>query len=138
MNAVTVIENLIKLGTIVGDAAAKYRKDGEFDFVAFLAGKAPKDLQEVVSSLISALKPDDLKKAIAATEKKQRDLLNGKSLGDLGTDKLIQYAALTDTKLLLETARLKRAIEGDFYSWLLDGGLAGIIRVAAVVVPLLV
>jgi len=138
MSAVDALENLIKLGTILSDAAANNKKDGKFDVVSFLNSDAAGEIRDTVNKIASELKTEDLESTIDAINKKQKDLLAGKKLSEQSPDKLIQYSALTDTKLLLETAKLKRAIEGDFYTWLLDGGLADIIKVAKVVIPLVV
>jgi len=40
--------------------------------------------------------------------------------------------------LILQTARVKRAVEGDFYTWLAEDGLAKLVKIAGVVLPLLV
>ncbi len=139
MDAVAVIEDLIKLGTIATDAAAKDTTGGKFDFTAFLNSDAPQAIQEAVGNILKALKPDELAQAVTSVEQKQQALLGSKSLADLSTDKLIQYSALTNAKLLLNTARLKRTAEGnDLYDWLVEGGLADIIKIAQVAIPLLV
>jgi hypothetical protein len=138
MIAIAVIEGLIKLGTIITDAASKKTDEGKFDFTAFLASGAPQDIQTAVKDIVTALKPDDIAKAITNVEQKQKDLLAGKSLVDFSNEKLMQYATLTDTKLLLNTARVKRAVEGDLFSWLMDDGLGKLIKVATVALPLLV
>jgi hypothetical protein len=139
MSTVEVIENLIKIGTIAADAAEKNKKDGKFDYVGFFSSAAPGDIAGAVKTILSSLKTDDLKAAKDSVEKKQKDLLAGKQLYELSTEKIVQYSSLTDTKLALQTAILKRTVEGDFFTWLVDGGgLSSIIKVAKVVVPLLV
>ena len=139
MSAVEVIENLIKIGTIAADAAEKNKKDEKFDYVKFFSSTAPDEIASAVKTILISLKTDDLTAAKDSVEKKQKDLLAGKQLHELSTEKLIQYSSLTNTKLTLQTAILKRAIEGDFFTWLVDGGgLDSIIKVAKVVVPLLV
>ena len=138
MSAITVIEGLIKLGTIIADVKAKKADSGEFDFAAFLNDDAPKNMQATVKSILSGLKPGDIASAIAGVESKQKDLLAGEAVVDLSNEKLIQYATLNNTKLLLNTAQVKQAADADFYVWLADDGLPDLIKIAGVVLPLLV
>jgi hypothetical protein len=137
MSSTSVIEGMVKLGTVISDAASK-KVNGKFNFVDFLKSEAPVDIKNAVNDLIKELKPDVIDRAIKDVEKKQVDLLAGKALTDLSTDKLVQYATLTDTKLLLRTAKIKRAIKGDFFAWLQSDGLSGIIKIAKIAIPLLV
>lgn len=139
MSAVDVIENLIKIGTIAADAAEKNKKDGKFDYVTFFSSTAPTEIGDAVKTILNALNKDEVKEAINSVEKKQKDLLSGKQLHELGTEKLVLYSSLADSKLALQTAMLKRDIEGDFFTWIVDGGgLSSILKVSKVVIPLLV
>jgi len=72
MSATSVVEGLIKLGAIITDAASKKTDDGKFDFSAFLGGDAPKTIQDAVTSILTALKPDELADAIKDVEKKAK------------------------------------------------------------------
>jgi Skp family chaperone for outer membrane proteins len=138
MAATNVFKALIKLGAILADAASTKTDDGKFDFISFARSSAPQDIQDAIKDLMSTLKPDEIEQAISDIQEKQKSLLAGRPLTELATDELVQYAALADAKLLLSTARLKRALEGDFFDWLVDDGLEDIVKLISVVLPLLV
>lgn len=138
MSAVGVVESLMKLATVVTDAAASNTKNGKFDFSSFLQGGAPAEITSAVSSIVGALTPNDIQDAINTVNAKQKALLDGKSLSELSTDKLVQYSALTDTKLTLSTALVKQAEKADFFLWLQNGGLGDLMKIAQVVIPLLI
>lgn len=139
MSAINLIKNLIKLGTIAADAAEKNKKNGKFNYVAFFSETAPDETINAVRDIMNSITQDELKTALELIEQKQKNLLSERQVHELNTDELVQYSALTDAKLLLKTAILKRSVEGDFFKWLVDeGGLANIIKIAKIILPLLV
>ena len=138
MTAVEVMESLIKLGTVIADASANHRKDSKFDFISFLKSDDAKNVKDAVNSILESLKKDELKAAITSVERKQKDILAGKQVVELSVDKLVQYSSLIDTKLLLTTAIVKRNADKDFFNWLLNDGLASILKIAKIAIPLLV
>lgn len=138
MNAADAVGALVKLGSLLSDAAQSRRQEAGFDMAAFLDSEAPVGLKGTVMDLMQLLDPAHLEAAIRSVEARQRLLQADRALSELEVEELIQYAGLTDAKILLNTARLKQEVKGDFYEWLLDEGLPGFIKVAKVVGPLLV
>ena len=138
MSAIDVIKALIKLGTVIADAAKKSTAGGAFDFSTFLKTDAPATIVGDVSTIMDALKPGQIEDAVKQVVQKENDLLAGRSLTALSVEESIQYSTLVDSELTLQTAKLKRAMDSDFYDWLLKEGLPDLVAMAKVLLPLLV
>lgn len=136
MSAVDTVENLIKLGTIISDAAQK-SGTGKTDWATFLASPAFQNIAGSVSQLLSTLKPSDLPQTVQALNDKQTALLGGKTLADLPTDKLLQYAELGNVKVVLAAQLVVSAMNPPFATWLVDSALPVLVKAAPVVLPLL-
>jgi hypothetical protein len=138
MSAINVIKALITLGTVIADAAKKSTAGSAFDFLNFLKTDAPATIVDDVSNIMNALKPDQIEDAVQQVVKKENDLLAGRSLTALSVEEAVQYSTLVDSELTLQTAKLKRAMDADFYSWVLKEGLPDLVATAKVLLPLLV
>jgi hypothetical protein len=138
MNASDVINQLIKIGVIVKDAVTKSQAGGPVDW-----GKAAdailsnKDLTKTVNDLLAVLQQDNVKAAIGEIDGKQKKLLNGRTVGDLRGDELLQYSDLADARLVLATQQLKKSLDQDVVKWLVNDALPVLVDVAPVVIPLL-
>ncbi len=136
MTAVDTVENLIKLGTVIADAAPK-KGSPTVDWQTFLTGPEFKDIAGTVVQLLGTLKKTDVPDTISALNDKQQALLGGKSLPDLPTDKLLQYAELGNVKVVLAAGQVADAMNPKFASWLVDDALPVLLKAAPVVLPLL-
>ena len=136
MTAVDTVESLIKLSTIVADAAQK--KGGPtVDWQTFLTSPEFTGIAGTVAQLLGTLKRTDVQDTITALNDKQQTLLGGKSLADLPTDKLLQYAELGNVKVVLAAGQVADAMNPKFASWLVDDLLPVLLKAAPVVLPLL-
>jgi hypothetical protein len=64
--------------------------------------------------------------------------LDGKQLSELSSEKVLQYSALVDSEVLLNSAIAKRVMEDDFINWFMNDGFPVLVRIGTVVIPLLV
>lgn len=138
MKADLLIEKLISLGSLIYDAAKKNIKDGEFDYAEFLASDAPDKIKNDVKQILSELKPNELNNAVMQIAAKEQDLLGGKQITELSTDKQVQYSQLVDSEVLLNSAIAKRAMEGDFINWFMNDAFPVLVKIGVTVIPLLV
>jgi len=137
MTPVETVENLIKLGTIISDAVQK-KGGSKVDWQAFLASPEFKGIEGTVTNLVGSLKKSDVGDTIKALDDKQKALLGGKSLADLPTDKLLQYADLGNVKVVLAAEQVSAAMNANFGSWLVNDALPVLVKAAPMVLPLLV
>jgi hypothetical protein len=137
MGAAEVIEALIRIGTVVKDSLAKKGEGGKVDWNAFLQSDDFKKVQKTVEDLIGLLKSADLKKAIEEVDAKQTAMLKGRSVADLPTLELVQYAKLAQVRMLLATEQLTRALNPPFIQWVVDDALPTLVTLAPIVLPLL-
>ncbi len=137
MTAVDTVENLIKLGTIIADAAQK-KGGAQVDWQTFLTSPEFTDIAGSVAQLLGTLKKTDVPDTITALNDKQQALLGGKTLVDLPTDKLLQYAELGNVKVVLAAGQVADAMNPKFASWLVGDALPVLLKAAPVVLPLLV
>jgi hypothetical protein len=137
MSAVETIENLIKLGALVKDAARKNTASGPIDWGAFLKSPEFASIQASVEDLLGKVKEPELDAAVASIEEKQRALLDGNTLAQLSTDKLIQYSDLSDTRLVLTTRMVAVAGSGGFFGWLVNDALPVLVAAGPKVIALL-
>ena len=75
--------------------------------------------------------------AIDQIDQKQKALLAGGAVANLGHDELLQYSDLADARLLLATQQLTRALDEGIVQWLVHDALPILIDIAPVVLPLL-
>jgi hypothetical protein len=136
MTAVETVENLIKLGTVINDAVQK-SGSSKSDWLTFLQSPAFAAIESSVTQLLGSLKKTDVPQAIQALDQKQTALLGGKSLADLPTDKLLQYAELGNVKVVLAAGEVADAMNPKFASWLVDSALPVLVKAAPIVLPLL-
>jgi hypothetical protein len=138
MNPVETIERLIKLGTLVSTTAGEAKaKDGKLDWSKFLESDAFKSISGAVHGLVGGLHQSDIEHTIARLGAKQAALLGSGKVEDLPVDKLIQYAQLSDAKLILRAKNVALAANPPFLAWLVDDVLPVLQKVAPVVIPLI-
>ena len=71
MSAADTIENLIRVGVLIKDAARKTAGVGSIDWTAFLASSEYRQMKASVMGLLSKLKESELDDAIKTIEEKQ-------------------------------------------------------------------
>jgi len=137
MPAADTIENLIRLGALIKDAARKTSTAGSIDWTSFLASPEYGQIKASVAGLLSKLKDSDLEQAISTIEEKQTALQGEKAFADLPTDKLIQYSELGDVRLALAARKVKVAASGGFFGWLVNDAMPILLATAQRIIPLL-
>ena len=85
-----------------------------------------------------AVKKSDIGDTIKAIDDKQKALLGGKTLANLATDELLQYAEPGNVKVVSAAEPVSAAMNADFASGLVDNALPVLIKAAPVVLRLLV
>jgi len=136
MSAVDTIETLIKLGSLLKDAALTKAGAGNIDWSAFLASPEYKQIKASIEGLLSKLGESDLDDAIRTLQEKQDALLGDKRLAELPTDKLIQFSELGDARLALTARKVKVAADAGFFGWLVSDALPVLIATAERIIPL--
>jgi hypothetical protein len=136
-DAVQVIENIIKIGTILKGAAEG--KPNASDLVALLASDEFKTTRQTIEGLIGKLSNDGIAATIQRIQQKQQALLAsaGGEIAKLPTDKILQYAQLGDTRVVLAANEVKVAFDKNFLQWLTRDALPVLLRTAPVVLPLI-
>jgi hypothetical protein len=137
MTAVETVENLIKLAAIVSDAVQK-KGGSSVDWPTFLASQEFKAIEGAVMQLLRSLKATDVAETVNVINEKQQALLGNRSLMDLPTNKILQYAELGNVKVILAAQRVANAMDPTFAKWLVDSALPVLVRAAPLVLPLLV
>jgi hypothetical protein len=133
LTAAQTVEALVKLGTLISD------KKGATDWNTFVNSQDYKSIESVVLQTAQNFGKGAIQKTISSINEKQQTLLaqyNG-SLVSLPTDKLLQYAALSNLRLKLQATQGYGGDIGIFGDWLVNDALPVILQVAPMVIPLL-
>lgn len=136
MKATEVIEQLIRLGSLIKDAAEDAGARN-IDWAKFFASPEYARIGAAVQALVARLDEDDVASAIARMKKKQLALLNGRSVGDLPAEQLFQYMDLSDARLALAARKVQIAANPPFLQWLVEDALPVLLRTGPKVVALL-
>jgi hypothetical protein len=139
MNAIGVVEGLIKAGTTIKDAWTNAKqRDPSMNWEKFITSSELGTAYEQVSGILNGLTQPAVDGALKEIRTKEAALLNGQSVMDLSADKLAQYDALLDVEnQLMRKYAANFGKTADWVSWIVDEALPDLIRVAKVVVPLL-
>jgi len=139
MSATEVVEGLIKAGTTIKDGWTKAKqRDATMTWQKFMESPEFAGAFGQASSVINGLTQPAVDQALVEIRAKQAALLGGKSVMELATDKLAQYDALLDVEnKLMRKFAAGAGTTAEWVSWLVDDALPVLIKVAAVVIPLL-
>jgi len=138
MSAADLIKQLIKLGVSIKDIASKSKNNGGIDWTKVLQTTvADPKISKTLADLVAALKDHSVAAAIDQIDLKQKVLLAGRAVANLGHDELLQYSDLADARLLLATHQLTEALDEGIVQWLVNDALPILIDIAPVVLPLL-
>lgn len=100
---------------------------------ARLLGDKPDDIAKLSAFISANLTTDRFDEILEIITDQQQVLLAGRKMHDLNDNELVDYSELVNMKHELEAAKLKRAMNADFMSWLLyEDGLVTLKRVATI------
>jgi len=139
MSATDTIQSLLALGVAVKAAYTNaQQQDGSMDWKKFMDSQQFKAIQGDVTGLVQKLTKTDIDQAIVAIQQKEAALLNGQSVAQLPTDKLLQYSDLVHTEsLLVNRSVLNMTASSQALSWVVETLLPTLVSVAKVILPIL-
>jgi len=136
MSAANTIEDIIKLGLLVGQAIEA--QGPQFDWKKFLASKEFQQIESDVSKLLTRVTDSEIDTAIATAKAKQDELSKGfNSLADMPLEKLTQWADLSKAIIALSQKRVQAAKNANFFQWIVDNVLPVLLQVGKEVIKLL-
>lgn len=139
MNAVEVVESLVKVGTAMKGAWTNAKSlDANMDWEKFIRSNDFAKAYEQVTPILNGLTQADVTRALERVRAKEAAVLNGQSPIQLSTEKLAQYDALLDVENQLMRKFAANASKSTAWvSWVVDDMLPVMIKVAKVVIPIL-
>ena len=139
MSATDTIQSLLALGVSVKSAYTNaQQQDGSMDWTKFMDSQQFQSIQGDVGDLVSKLTKTDIDQAIVAIQQKEAALLDGQSVAQLPTDKLLQYSDLVHTEsLLVNRSVLNVTPTAKALSWVVETLLPTLGSVAKVILPIL-
>lgn len=138
MNAVELIEKLIKAGVSLADAFKKAKAKDGVDWETFLTSDVYTTTRDLITGLIGTLTVSDVDQALTRVREQEEALLRGRKVFELPIEDLDKYDALLTTENLLQD-KLLATIDNrkSLWSWLIEEGAPALLKLAPVVLPLL-
>lgn len=139
MNAVEVVESLVKVGAAMKAALTDARsRDADMDWDKFILSDEFSKAYAHVAPILNGLTQANVTSALQRVRAKEAAVLNGQSPIHLSTEKLAQYDALLDVENQLMRKFAANASKSTAWvSWVIDDMLPVLIKVAKVVIPIL-
>ncbi len=138
MNAVELIEKLIKGGVSLADAFKKANAKDGVQWDEFLSSDAYKTVRELIDGVLGQFTGADVDVALARVRQKQAAILNGRTVLALSLDELSKFDSLLTTESLLQDKLLATiGNKKSLWEWLAKEGAPALLKLAPIVLPLL-